>query len=104
LAFSPGLLDRSRLNFEIDAHSFFPAFHPDQTRTLAQFRKADMRPLAQFEARGNQDAVDFQAGSPFEFKHDVDQARVTCTPAQHPTPTSEDCAGEGLHHPAPLVP
>jgi hypothetical protein len=99
-----GYLHRRRLNFEINAHNLIPAFPLDHACALAQLRKADMRALAQFEARSNQNAVNLEAGVSFKFKQDLDQARVTCTAAQNPTPASKDRAGKGFHHPARLVP
>ncbi len=91
------------MHFEIDAYNFIPAFFPHHARALAQLRKADMRSLTQLQAGGDQNAVDFEAGAPFEFEQDIDQAGVTCTSAQYPAPAGEDRAGERLYRPARLV-
>jgi hypothetical protein len=100
----PVILDRRRLNLEIDAHNLLLAFFPNHPRTLAQFRKADVRTLAEFKTRRNQDAVDLQARPPFKLKENIDQARVTRAPAQYPASATENRTSKGLHCPARFVP
>jgi hypothetical protein len=99
-----GQFDLRRLNFKIYAHNLLPAFFLNHARTLAQFRKADVRALAQFQTRRNQNAVNLKAGASFKFKQDIDQARVTCASAQNPAPAAEYRARDGLHSPARLIP
>ena len=96
----PVILDRRRLNLEINAHDLLLAFLPNHARALAQFRKADMRSLAEFKTRRNQDAVNLQARPPFKLKENVDQARVTRAPAQYPASATENRPSKGLHCPA----
>ena len=75
--------------------------HP---RALAKFRKTNVGALAEFQSRGNQNAVDLQAGAPFEFKQDVDQARIACAAAEHPASAAQNRAGKGFHRPARFLP
>ena len=100
----PMLFDRRRLDLQINANNLLLALFLDHARALAQFCKAEVRTLAQFQACCNQNAVNLETGSPFEFEQDVDQSRVTCTSAQYPASASEDRPRKGLHSPARLVP
>lgn len=90
-------LSRRRLYLKIDADNFALAILPHHSCALAEFRKANVRTLAEFEARGDKNAVDFEAGASLKFEEDFDQAGVACASAEDPAATSEKCAGDGLY-------
>lgn len=93
---------RPRLYLQIDADDFLLAIFAHHLRALAELGKANVGSLAEFQSCCNQNAVDFQAGAPLEFKQDLDQARVACAPAQHPASAPENRAGQGFDRPARL--
>ena len=65
-------------------------------RALAKLREADVAALAEFQSRGDQNAVDVDAGLALKLEEHVHDPGVVCAAAQHPAATAEDRAGEGL--------
>jgi len=63
---------------------------------LAEFSKANVTVLAQFQAGGNHHAVNIDAGLPLKLEQHIHGACIVCSAAENPAATTQDSAGEGL--------
>jgi len=83
------------LDFEVDAGDLGGAPVILVAGAGAEFCKADVAGLAELDSRGNEDAVDIDAGLPLKFEEHVDDAGVGGPAAENPASAAEDGPGEG---------
>ena len=82
---------RKGLDFEIDAGDLRAAILLVAAGALAKLGEADVPVLAQFEAGGNEHAVDVEAGLALELEQHAHRAGVAGAAAQNPAAAAEDC-------------
>ncbi len=70
---------------------------------LAEFGKANMPALAQFQPGGDQHTVNIYAGLPLELEQHVHRAGIVGAAAQNPSAAAENCACESLDQPRWLL-
>lgn len=67
-------------------------------RALAEFSKANVAGLTQFEPGRDQNAVDFETSLTFEFEEHGDRSRVAGSAAQYPPAAAKDRTREDAGH------
>jgi hypothetical protein len=84
------------LYFQIEADDLHAARLLLMARAVAKFGETHVPALAQFHSGGDEDAIDFQANLPLEFKENVYLACVVGVAAQYPAAAGQNCPGKGL--------
>jgi hypothetical protein len=95
-------LHRKRLNFKIDAGNLRTAVSNLAARALAKFGEPDVSALAQFQAGGDQHAVNVDTRLAFKLKQHAHAACVVGAPAQDPAPATQNRPRERLDKPRRL--
>ena len=89
-------LDGKGLDLQVDAGNLGAAILLVAAGALAEFGKADVPALAQFQAGGDHHAVNIDAGLPLKLEQHIHGAGIVCSAAENPAATTQDCAGESL--------
>lgn len=96
-------LDREGLDLQVDAGYLRAALLGMVAGALAEFGKADMPVLAQFQAGGDQYAVYIYTCLTLKLEEHRDRAGFVRSTAEHPTAATENGTGEGLDQAARLL-
>lgn len=91
------------LYFEVDADDFVGGPFAAKYGALAELSKLMVSGAAEFDAGGDEDAVDFEARAALELEEQVDESRVGGATSEHPAAGGKDCAGDGFDEAARLL-
>ena len=94
---SSRLFPGESLNFEIDTCNLTAALGMVIPGALAKLRETDMAVLAEFDAGGNKNTVDVDAGLALKFEQQIDHPGVRSAATEHPSTAAENCTGKSAH-------